>query len=64
MSNNWELVVGNIGSVYQGSNGFEANSRYQTYVGQSKAGYGRAAGESVTLFRNRDLWKEYIGSIR
>jgi hypothetical protein len=59
----YEVVVGNIGSVYSGRNGFEANKTYSTYVGQSKNGYGRAAGESVTLYKDGEITKEHWGTV-
>ena len=60
--NDYEVVVGNIGRVYSGKNGFTANNTYQTYVGQSKRGRGRAAGEQVVLFKNGQIVKEHYGS--
>lgn len=59
----WEVVVGNIGTVYDGSNGFEATKEYNQYVRLSKDNYGRVAGESVILFRDDDVYKEYYGTI-
>lgn len=55
----YELIVGNIGTVYSGTNGFEAFKRFQTYVGQSKSGVGRAGGESVVLMVDGEIQKEY-----
>lgn len=59
---NWEVIVGNIGTVYSGTNGFEANTRFQTYVGQSNSEYGRAAGEDVTLMKDGEIHREFEGS--
>jgi hypothetical protein len=59
----YEVIVSNIGKVLEGSNAFKANSAFNTYVGQSKRGYGRAAGESVTMFRNGEPVKEFTGSL-
>ena len=59
----YEVVVGNIGKVYSGTNGFEAFKTFQIYCGQSKSNYGRAAGEDVTLFKNGEIRKEFAGSI-
>ncbi len=59
MKNNYEVVVGNIGSVHQGHNRRKAETIFKTYVEQSKDGYGRAGGEQVTLFQNDDIAKEY-----
>jgi hypothetical protein len=48
----YEVVVGNIGTVYSGSNERQAQKDYVEYVEQSKTNYGRAAGESVTFFKD------------
>lgn len=62
MSNTWEVVVGNIGTVFSGTNGFDANRKFYTYVSQSKTGYGRASNEPVTLMKNGEPHKEYMTS--
>ena len=59
----YEIIVGNIGSVFYGTNGFEAYARFQAYCGLSKANYGRASGEDVILCRNGEIVKEYIGTL-
>lgn len=62
------VIVGNIGAVYFG--GLKgANRVFQEYVEQSKSGYGRAAGENVTLLRvesgrdreSAEVVREFIG---
>lgn len=60
-SNEYMLIVGNIGTVYTGHNGFEANTLFQSYVSASHAKHGRASGEDVTLFKNGEPHREYIG---
>ena len=45
----WEVIVGNVGRVYDGECEADARAVYQEYIKQSKVGYGRAGGESVTL---------------
>lgn len=57
----YEVIVGNIGSVYYGGNLSRANAIFNTYVDQSNSGYGRASGESVTLFDRGEIKKEHIG---
>jgi hypothetical protein len=59
----YEVVVGNIGTVYSGRNGFEANKKYSTYMKQSKDGYGRAGGEDVTLLKDGEISKEHFGTV-
>lgn len=48
----YEVVVGNIGTVHTGNNKAKANKMFNSYVRDSKSGYGRAAGEHVTMFIN------------
>lgn len=55
----YEVLVGNIGCVYKGTHGFDARVAYNTYVGQSKRGYGRAATEPVTLICDGEIVSEY-----
>jgi hypothetical protein len=57
----YEVIVGNIGTVYQGSNLKQANERYKEYVKQSKRGLGRAGGESVTMMKGGEIHKEHQG---
>ena len=58
----YELIVGNIGTVYSGSSKKEALKHYSIYVKQSKTGRGRAGGEDVTLMQNGEPIKEFFGS--
>jgi RNA-splicing ligase RtcB len=60
----FEVVVGNIGTVYSGNNFMQAQTKYSTYVKQSHDEYGRAAGEPVTLFHNGDIRSEYAGTLK
>lgn len=53
------VIVGNIGTVYQGSNENQAAAAYTEYVSQSKENYGRASGESVVWMRDEEIYKEY-----
>jgi hypothetical protein len=59
----YEVVVGNIGTVYSGSNERQAQKDYVEYVEQSKTNYGRAAGESVTFFKDGEPTHSFVGSI-
>ena len=58
----WEVIVGNIGRVYEDYNALWARSYFNTYVGQSKRGEGRAAGENVTLMCDGEIMKEHVGT--
>ena len=59
----YEVVVGNIGYVYSGSDSKQANRIFREYRELSKTNYGRAAGESVTLFHKGEIAREYVGTI-
>ena len=61
--NKFQVVVGNIGTVYDGNNYMQAQARYAAYVKASKSPHGRAAGEPVTLMHNGDIRCEYAGTI-
>ena len=58
----FEVIVGNIGTVYAGNNYMRAMCTFSEYRKQSKAGYGRAAGEPVTLFHNGEIKMEHAGT--
>ena len=61
--NDYEVIVGNVGSVYSGHNLREAMKKYRTYIDTSKSGVGRAGGESVMLMKNGEPHKEYAGTL-
>ena len=56
----YEVVVGNIGTVYFGECKREAFRKYREYVENSLAGYGRGGNEIVTLFQDREIIKEHF----
>lgn len=55
------VIVGNIGTVYSGSNEKQATKAYREYKKQSERGLGRANGEDVTLMENGEPKKEHKG---
>lgn len=57
--NNFEVVVGNVGSVYMGNDQAEAERVYEQYVWQSQTNAGRESGESVILFIDGEIDSEY-----
>lgn len=57
----YQVIVGNIGTVYDGSNMIEANRTYGEYKRQSLSGIGRAGGESVTLMDGEEIKYEHFG---
>lgn len=54
----WEVVVGNVGSVYQGRDGERARGLFEEYR-QLSWGRGRQRGEPVYLFKNGEIDDEY-----
>jgi len=51
----YEVVVGNVGAVYRGSDRAKAEETYNIYLAHSKSNRGRAGGETVTLFADGDV---------
>lgn len=62
MSKEYIVIVGNIGTVYSGTDPMKAQSSYAEYVGQSVSGIGRASGEDVTLMCDGDEIQSHSGS--
>ena len=59
----YEVVVGNIGTVYSGNNMRIAERTYDDYVRISKRAHGRASGEFVILFNDGAITREYLGTM-
>jgi hypothetical protein len=59
----YEVICGNIGTVYDGNNPVEARRIYGIYKEQSETGYGRAGGESVTIMEDGEPTLEHIGEV-
>lgn len=57
----YQVLVGNIGTVYEGNKFFEANKVYNDYVRLSKQKFGRAAGEDVTWLKGEYIYREHAG---
>jgi hypothetical protein len=55
-----EIIVGNIGIVYQGDEFREAHKWYSAYLLKSMQGVGRAAGEPLTWLQNGEVFEEYM----
>jgi hypothetical protein len=53
------VLVGNIGTVYEGPSLRQALKDFAEYRRQSKTNYGRAAGEPVTLTQDGEIRKSY-----
>ncbi len=54
------MIVGNVGCAHRGRNRRKALKIYHEYRRQSKTGYGRSAGEQVTLTRDAEPIREYF----
>ena len=63
MKNQYQVIVGNIGTTYEGSSKVIAFETYKEYVQQSKTSHMRATGESVVLLVNEKVEKEHFGSL-
>lgn len=59
----FEVIVSNIGTVYSGNNYMQAMAKFSSYVKNSKANYGRAAGENVVSLHNGEIKREYVGTL-
>ena len=59
----YQVIVSNIGQVYDGDDLDEARRLYREYVRQSKANEGRAAGESVTVMKDGEPLFDFLGAL-
>jgi hypothetical protein len=59
----YQVIVGNVGTVYDGDDKEQALRDYRECVSISKdSEVGRMAGEQVTLFEDGEILKEHIPS--
>lgn len=56
----YQVIVGNVGTVYDGDDYAEARKEYSVQVGWSMLSSGRAANEPVTLMADGDVAMEHI----
>jgi hypothetical protein len=56
----YQVIVGNVGTVYDGDSRDNAHLAFEEYVAQSRNGYGRAAGESVALMLDDLIEDEFV----
>ena len=59
----YEVIVGNVGRVWEGTNVRDARFCARQYVDYSKRNTGRAAGESVVLMKDGEILEEYRGTV-
>ncbi len=57
----YEVIVSNIGTVYEGHDYKRACDVFFEYEVQSKDGYGRASGESVVMMLDGEPKHEHYG---
>ena len=57
----YEVIVGNVGTVYDGSGKVAAKTTYLRYVKVSLSGAGRAGGEGVVLMEDGEIIAEHYG---
>lgn len=59
----YRVIVGNVGTVHDSLDRQAAENCYFEYVTRSSTGYGRVAGEPVSLLQDGEPIKEYSGTI-
>ncbi len=59
----YEVIVGNVGTVYTGESRREARLTFACYLDRSKSNHGRCAGESVTLLADGEEVSFYQGTL-
>ena len=59
----YKVIVGNVGTVYDGDNKQEAYKHYSEYVYLSKYDTGMAVGESVTIMDGGEVENEFTGLV-
>lgn len=55
----YQVIVGNIGTVIETTERETAQWTFEEYATMSRNGYGRAAGEPVTMMENGEIILEY-----
>jgi hypothetical protein len=61
----YEVIVGNVGSVFHGESRADARKTYQSYVRSSTETAGaRCFGEDVTLLVDGEIKQEHTGHLR
>ena len=63
MAQHYEVIVGNVGTVYSGPSYQKAYLAFRDYYHQSIHGYGRAAGENVAFLKNGEITQEYTAGV-
>ena len=63
MNKTYAVQVSNCGTVHECEELSEARYFFEVYKEYSRANYGRAAGESVTLFAYGEPLQEFVGQL-
>jgi hypothetical protein len=56
----WEVIAGNVGTVYSGTDETIARAKFESYKEDSILGNGRVSNEDVTLMCNGEVEEEHI----
>ena len=56
----YEVIAGNVGTVYSGPDAEAAREKFQAYVEMSAEGFARVGGEQVTLFEDGEPVEEFV----
>lgn len=59
----YEVIVGNVGTVYSGKSKRVADAKFDGYVAASNSGAGRAGDEDVTMMCNDEPCREHQGAV-
>lgn len=59
----YAVIVGNIGTVYDGNDKVYACGLFAQYRDDSAAGVGRGAYESVVMMQDDEIWDEYLPQV-
>jgi hypothetical protein len=57
----WEVIAGNVGTIYNGRSKRDALNMFRTYCRKSRISEGKVAGEDVTVFKDGEIFREYRG---
>lgn len=60
----FQVIVNNLGTVYDGASSVDANKIYKAYIQASKEPHGRASGESVIMLKDDEIMREYEGTLQ
>lgn len=58
----YQIIVGNIGTVYSGENEKESLKIFREYVSQSLHGFAYAGNEDVVILCDGEILKEFYGN--